>query len=706
MTWIVVKPLRQSELGWFDACRKAGRETGRQRGLNIDAHVVQALLRPGERTVVEVTARWHDGAAMCTDERAIRKQEKNWRLTGARVTGVRFAEVAVGDPVVMLFERDGDRWWVTWDVATDLPAHQEVRERCVELLEGQSSRLLSAREAGGMLVLLARTMASFQAAGPSGAHQPGLPLQVPSEVPPGGRRTGPRRPEPPAPIAAVTPVTRRELLPPVPHSFIHALRSMGYRFEEAVADLIDNSIQAKAGVVLVRLVVSKDALTRVMIVDDGQGMDTAGLREAIRFGRESPHSLQSLSKFGMGLKLASISQCRSFTVASRVRAGALAARRWTVEGMGRGWECEEPGESELRRSYTWEFSRAPRLQHHGTVVVWDDLDRLPRAGDRSVLQVDELRRSLDLHLSLYFHRFLAGAAHGRALQIGLEVQEAAEAETSQTWWLKPLNPFDYPRSGHKLFPRPYEVRLDGLEPFMVNAHIWPARVDLPEFELDGAPKRAGFYLYRNDRLIVAGSWLGVRQAERASHTLARVEIDVPPELDHLFQLDIKKVHLEPPPGFAAAVLAAVDRGVAPTRSFKAYLDESRAQAKAAPPAEREAGLPWIPGEGFPKVIRASCEEGLDDEGAHRVTFEWAELEEDLFFWVDLDLQTVYLNKRWRKATNGQRKASATDAAITKSTLFLALRDIFGRSRMTTNLKERLAEMNALLVRAARYQDRG
>lgn len=126
--------------------------------------------------------------------------------------------------------------------------------------------------------------------------------------------------------------------------------------------------------------------------------------------------------------------------------------------MGRGWECEEPGESELRRSYTWEFSRAPRLQHHGTVVVWDLFHRLPRAGDRSVLQVDELRRSLDLHLSLYFHRFLAGAAHGRALQIGLDVQEAAEAADQPDLVAQAAQPVQLPAERPQALPRPYEVR--------------------------------------------------------------------------------------------------------------------------------------------------------------------------------------------------------------------------------------------------------
>jgi signal transduction histidine kinase len=95
-----------------------------------------------------------------------------------------------------------------------------------------------------------------------------------------------------------------------------ALRSIGYSFESAVADVVDNAIDAQARNVLVRLILRRDGRLDLVIRDDGQGMDSQVLREAMRFGSDISGELRRLGKFGLGLKLASLSQARSLTVIS------------------------------------------------------------------------------------------------------------------------------------------------------------------------------------------------------------------------------------------------------------------------------------------------------------------------------------------------------------------------------------------------------
>lgn len=134
---------------------------------------------------------------------------------------------------------------------------------------------------------------------------------------------------------------------------------MGYSFEQAVADLLDNSIQAGAGTILVRIVVRDTEVKQVQIADDGVGMTLDGLLRAARFGSDSQHTTTSLGKFGMGLKLASLSQCRSFTVVSAQRHSPACGWEWTVEGMARQWSGRTLVQQELAELRETPFTRIP-----------------------------------------------------------------------------------------------------------------------------------------------------------------------------------------------------------------------------------------------------------------------------------------------------------------------------------------------------------
>lgn len=117
---LILKRLRQSELGFFEACRRAGRETGRQRALNIDSDVVREVFGEPSSDVIEVTSVWHNGQQRVEDHRPIRLQQKNWRLAGVVVEGERFSSVRPDDIVLLDVEQDGEstRSMVTWDVVS------------------------------------------------------------------------------------------------------------------------------------------------------------------------------------------------------------------------------------------------------------------------------------------------------------------------------------------------------------------------------------------------------------------------------------------------------------------------------------------------------------------------------------------------------------------------------------------------------------
>src|SRR5574344_228258 len=110
----------------------------------------------------------------------------------------------------------------------------------------------------------------------------------------------------------------RENIPVAP-TLMGSLRSMGYSFESAVADVIDNSISAHATTIRVLFPTTPLQETAVGILDDGSGMSLESLFEAMRYGSmasEVERDEDDLGRFGMGMKAASLSQCRNLTVVS------------------------------------------------------------------------------------------------------------------------------------------------------------------------------------------------------------------------------------------------------------------------------------------------------------------------------------------------------------------------------------------------------
>ncbi len=162
---LVIKWLRQSELGWFKACRDAGRETGRQRALNLDADIVEELFDPGDSIEqIDLRERWWNGYQLVEAVRPIKRQHKNWRLAGDAVGGVRFDVVRPDDIVLLHFEREreDDEWTLTWDVASQAEeSTSQVFEMARMLLEGHSSLIVPEAPRARLLTIARRRLRAF-----------------------------------------------------------------------------------------------------------------------------------------------------------------------------------------------------------------------------------------------------------------------------------------------------------------------------------------------------------------------------------------------------------------------------------------------------------------------------------------------------------------------------------------------------------------
>ena len=104
---------------------------------------------------------------------------------------------------------------------------------------------------------------------------------------------------------------------------VKTLSYSGYTLKSALADIIDNSISAGATEVKVNF--NFDSLTNldlwnVQIIDNGHGMNSKELENAIKMGSCNMNDVREqsdLGRYGMGMKTASFSQADYFQVTSK-----------------------------------------------------------------------------------------------------------------------------------------------------------------------------------------------------------------------------------------------------------------------------------------------------------------------------------------------------------------------------------------------------
>lgn len=496
-------------------------------------------------------------------------------------------------------------------------------------------------------------------------------------------------------------VTKTETVVPDPGRLIFALRQIGYSLEQALSDLIDNSISADARNVLIRFIWADDRLLSVAVVDDGAGMEDSELQNAMRFGSKERIDQASLGKFGLGLKLASFSHAQQLTVVS-VRDGSVAGRRWTLRGIRRNWDCEIFDESYASQLVTSPWTPID-LSKHGTLVLWDEVDKLPVCSRGLRFTLRALHRRLELYLGLHFHRYLQS---GR-LRIHVDQQEQGQAEHQIRVEIPPLDPFAYPEPPIDDYPSRFSIAISGVGELAAEAHIWPPNSELPEYKLGNrAAARQGFYFYRNDRLIQAGGWNGLVQNEAEPHSsLTRVRIELPAELDSSFSLNVQKSSVIPPTGFVEAVQEAESaNGV----TFDEYritaqrvyrkTDKRAILSKVVSPG---TGLSPSLADKFKPKAGVQSDDGVEDHRQIRIT--WEPLDKDEFFRIDVEGDRLLLNSMYRTEALAGLDPQLDDLPLVKTLLFLLLETDLKKARPSDIRRRELARINRLLVSAAKLK---
>jgi hypothetical protein len=318
---------------------------------------------------------------------------------------------------------------------------------------------------------------------------------------------------------------------PLAASLVESLRDLGYTPETAVSDIIDNAIFAKAKNVWIDFI-WKDVESRITIRDDGEGMNENELAQAMRPGSQNPKEERApsdLGRFGLGLKTASFSQCRIFTVISKSKSAPITTWRWDLDyvvSQNGGWnilEIADTDDIELIKGLGT-----------GTMVVWEHLDRI--VGTQESLNTEDdflsVAEKIKRHLEMVFHRYIE---NGR-------INIIFNRHKVKAW-----DPFL--RGEIATQPLPEETISDGK--ISVKAYILPHRSKIePEIWYNGESRGGwdalqGFYIYRNERLLLGADWLGFTR-KKSNYKLARIMVNLPNNLDDEWQIDIKKSRARPP----------------------------------------------------------------------------------------------------------------------------------------------------------------
>lgn len=483
-------------------------------------------------------------------------------------------------------------------------------------------------------------------------------------------------------------VTGSDKIDPNPGGIITAFARIGYKLTEAVADIVDNAVDAKATNILIRFFCSEDAIRRVAFVDDGDGMSDATLSKAMQFGTSTKHPESQLGKYGIGMKSASFSQCRHLSVVT-MNGGNAAGRRWTVEGIREGWKCERLNKQDAKKALALDWGPLT-VKAHGTAVIWDELDRLNVTGPLDA-SLNRLFKQLRLALGIVYHRFLES---GR-IRIHIDAQKYGDDIPGIAQSVVGIDPFSYSKTGNKHYPKTFKATVGGRQ-LLLNAHIWPPRAKGPEYSLGGtAATKQGFYFYRNDRLIQAGGWNKLREHESDPHlTLARIAVDLPPSADAAFHLDVQKSSLDVPHAFAEAVKKAKAGGVA----WQDYINDADAAYRNG---EEEApeNQPVVLGGGVPVRVQTRTKAMLTngETKQRKVELKWKTLPLGVFFDIDREAQIITMNTRFRKTLTAAE--NGTGETLVKTLLFLLLRDEFNRERVRKDVHAWISDLNSVLVSA-------
>lgn len=479
-----------------------------------------------------------------------------------------------------------------------------------------------------------------------------------------------------------------QLLPNA-YGVLRGFKAIGYSLPEALSDLIDNSIDANAKNVVIQFGRTTDELKFIQIIDDGDGITPDHIDNAMGWGYESKKTDSSLGCFGLGMKTASFAIADSLTVFSRAKGKTPVGRRWTDKNITeKDWTIEKIDKKIVEAWLSRDFGEID-ISKQGTLVQLDNVQEFNIGAGQVTETLGTISKDLHFHIGLHFHRFI----ESKKINIFITVLNIETEGSLGYSKINPLNPM--PKvSGNKSYPKNYSLDLGGIGNIKLNAFIWPKNSKNPEYKMNGtAATSQGFYWYRNDRLINQDGWNRLRDTE-PHYSLARATIDLPPEYDSIFGLQVGKYKVEPPKLFLNNVFdKSISKDKAPLREWIRDAEETYRKKTLDP----KSNVVYIPGDGFGSKSQIKNYENLfvtGNEETVSVNCILGNLDEDQLFSININDLSITLNKNMIK---GLKRNDLLNSY--KLSIFLLTKEYFGFTSLKKNHIQELNDLNKYLIEA-------
>lgn len=333
-------------------------------------------------------------------------------------------------------------------------------------------------------------------------------------------------------------------IPPNAARMVRGMGRLSYKFEQAIADLIDNSISAEATKIDVHLDQRIGGRIYIHVLDNGSGIAKDALPSAIQYGAADRNNDSSLGVYGFGLKTA----CQSFTGNFKVVSKAKNDSEYNMITFD---------EEIINKHNEFLFECSVAIPRYataisdfsesgvGTLVVSENADRLLTADEA----IDDKKMEgflfknknnklslLKLHLRRTFQRFLDQEDH-RAKNIEIKVNGES---------LTPWDPFCAKEDNfleHEWISPKLKTKSGKEGTVILRGYILPSEVEFKNKEIardaDIGPNTHGIYVYRENRLIVQATYFDLRKRETHLSNL-RIDFSYEGSLDELFHTGLQK----------------------------------------------------------------------------------------------------------------------------------------------------------------------
>lgn len=485
-------------------------------------------------------------------------------------------------------------------------------------------------------------------------------------------------------MEAITAISSRTV-PPDP-SIADALGTH-HELHTALADLVDNSIDAGASHVRIRILIDDDFVTGLLVIDDGSGMDDAGIDAAMALSRRRDYGDTDLGHYGLGMKAASLSQTDVLDVYARMIGGLPVGRRITRD--------EPTRVQTLDAAQVGRVLDSPLVHAHlsGTAVHWRGFRTALTSPDRDERRswISGLVEDIRDYLGLVFHRIIDRGS----VEITVDEYDPESAQAGATRRVPALDPLALDATA----VRPHQLVGEvGRIPFELTAVILTdgalnASGVMASQRLSPAESGQGLYVYRNDRLLQLGGWNSVIEGGRDYENL-RIAIDVDDSLLDVVRINPEKSGVVLEPEMRRAIHASLGEEIS---TFADLLVSARSAAAEGRRRERRPIELVEPIRGLDRDVYDVIRDSVEFADADPIGIRWERMPTGRLVEPDIERRILRLNDRYRHVFS--TSTGPEDAPLFKTLVYLLYSRFFEGSFLGAREKREIAAYERIIMAA-------